>query len=139
MVEIFSSGFSESTFWISSNALSYSFKVPGTRETVRTSSPHLLRPEAFQFLLQSRAQPQLQLLPLLARGLQLSQRALQPLHLGDVGPLPLQLVLQLAVAGLRRGQRLLEQLPPPLALLAGDAQLLNLPLQLFALPLLLFI
>lgn len=104
-----------------------------------TSPPHLLSPEALQLLLQPRAQPQLQRLPLLARRLQLRQRALQPLHFLHVGPLPLQLFLQLPVAGLRRGQGLLQQLVPPLALLAGDAQLLDLPLQLFTLPLLLLI
>lgn len=110
-----------------------------TQIYVMAPAPHLLRPEAFQLLLQSRAQPQLQRLPLLARRLELSQRALQPLHLLHVGPLPLQLFLQLPVAHLRRGQSLLEQVPPPLALLPGDAQMLNLPLQLFTLPLLLFI
>lgn len=96
-------------------------------------------PEAFQLLLQPRAQPQLQRLPLLAGRLQLGQRALQPLHLLNVGPLPLQLFLQLPVAGLRQSQGLLEELPFPLALLPRDAQVLYLLLQLFSLPLLLLI
>lgn len=90
-------------------------------------------------MLQSRAQPQLQRLPLLARRLQLRQRALQPLHFLNVGPLPLQLFLQLPVADLRRSQGLLKQLPFPLALFPGDAQVLYLLFQLFALPLLLLI
>lgn len=100
---------------------------------------HLLCPEAFQFLLQSCAQAQLERLPLLARCLQLSQCALQPFHFLHISSFPLQFFLQLPVAGLRRGQGLLKQFPPPLALLPGDAQMLYLPLQLFSLPLLLFI
>lgn len=40
------------------------------------NSSHLLRPQAFQFLLKSRAQPQLERFPLLTCRLQLSQRAL---------------------------------------------------------------
>lgn len=102
-------------------------------------SSNLLRPQAFQFLLKSRAQPQLKHFPLLACCLQLSQRALQPLHFLYVGPLPLQFVFQLPVTGLCRGQSLLQQLPSPLTLLPRDAQMLNLPLQTFTLPLLLFI
>ena len=102
-----------------------------------TASSHLLCPEALQLVLQPSAEPQLQHFPLLARRLQLTQRALQPLHLLHVGPLPLQLFLQLPVAGLCRGQTLLQQLSSPLALLSGDVQELDLPLQALTLSLLL--
>lgn len=104
-----------------------------------TSSTNLLRPEAFQLLLQPSAQPQLQLLPLLAGRLQLSERTLQPLHFLHVGPLPEQLLLQQPAVGLLRGQGLLQQLSPPLAFLPRKTQMLDLPLQLLALTLLLFI
>lgn len=100
---------------------------------------NLLRSEAFQLLLQPSPQPQLQLLPLLARCLQLSERTLQPLHFLHVGPLPEQLLLQQPVAGLLSGQSLLQQLFPPLTFLPRKTQMLDLPLQLLTLTLLLFV
>lgn len=105
----------------------------------RGCSTHLLSPKAFQFLFQPCAQPQFQRLPLLACRLQLSQRALQPLHFLHVGLFPLKLFLQLPVASLRWHQGLLEPLTFTLTLLPRDAQVLNLLFQVFTFLLLLLI
>lgn len=102
-----------------------------------TSSAHLLRPEALQFLLEPRAEPLLQHFPLLARCLELSKSALHALHLRYVRRLLLQILLKLQVAELGRGQLLFQQRPSLSALVAGDSKVLNFPLQLLSLSLLL--
>lgn len=91
--------------------------------------PHLLSSQHLQFLLQAGAEAQLELLPLLAGGLELAQGCLQPLHLLHVRPLLPQLGLRLGCPCLGAAQRLLQQLCPPALVLVGTAQQGGFPLQ----------
>lgn len=103
------------------------------------ASTHLLSPQHLQLLLQAGAEPQLQLLPLLAGGLELPQGCLQPLHLLHVGSFLPELGLCLGRPRLGAAQRLLQQLCPPPLVLVGAAQQGHLPLQLLLLLLVLIV
>lgn len=89
---------------------------------------HLLCTQGLEFLLQPRAETQLQLLTLLTRSLQLPKCLLQPLHLLHVGLLLAQLLLSSRRPALRVAQSLLQQLSPPPLVLDGTAQQSDLPL-----------
>lgn len=109
------------------------WRSPAPPATRSPGCPHLLSSQHLQLLLQAGAEAQLELLPLLAGGLELAQGCLQPLHLLHVRPLLPQLGLRLGCPRLGAAQRLLQQLCPPALVLIGAAQQGGFPLQLLLL------